>query len=211
MDRVFLEHVDHGHSVAGFFDEDGAEVIEGIGGVEIEALFDFLEEVSEVEAVDVGIELEPFEVAGVEGLGRLEVSFAMDAFVEDYFEVSLKGLHKVGNIGSRDVSFRYRDAKSTLANSIDPFPYLLGVLSVPKDHIQETYHSSLLVVLLALPVLVPFGLDHHAVLDVPPEQILEGTGNDLSLNDSPEPVEPGPLVHDTQVPHVETRQMDHFL
>ena len=62
-------------------------------------------EVGESEVIDVGVELEPPEVSKVEGLSRLEVSFLVDAVIEDYLQVGLDGLHEVRNICSRDIGF----------------------------------------------------------------------------------------------------------
>ena len=211
MDRMPSEHIDNRDSITSFLDEDRAEVIEWIWGVEIQALLYFLEQVSEIQTIDVCVELESLEIVRIKGLRWLKVSFVMNTIIEHDFQMSLKGLHQIRDIGSSDISFWYCNSKSSLTNSIDSFPYLSSIFGISKDNIQKADNSSLLIVFLTLSIFVPFCLNHHAVLNVSPEQILEGAGHDLSLNDPLEPIQPSSLVHDSQVPHVEPSQMNHLL
>ena len=84
-------------------------------------------------------------------------------------------------------------------------------MSVSEDHVQKADNSSLFVVLLPLPGLVPLALDHDTVLNVLPEKVLQGSCNNLGLDDPLEPGQPGPLVHDPEVPHAQPSQVEHLL
>ena len=83
-------------------------------------------------------------------------------------------------------------------------------MSVSKDHVQKADNSSFFVVLLSLPRLVSFALDHDAILDVLPEKIFQGSCNYLSLDNSLEPDQPGSLVHDPEMPHAQPSQVEHL-
>ena len=84
-------------------------------------------------------------------------------------------------------------------------------MSVSEYHVQKADNSSLFVVLLPLPGFVPLALDHDTVLDVLPEKVLQGSRNNLGLDDPLEPNQPGPLVHDPEVPHAQPSQVEHLL
>ena len=99
MNGVLFEHVDHRDAVAGLLYQNRAEVVEGLGCLEVHAVLNFFEEVGELKVIDVGVEVEPVEILRVEGLRRFEVSLSVNGVIEDYLEVSLNGLHHEGHIG----------------------------------------------------------------------------------------------------------------
>ena len=100
MNRMVFEHFNDCNPIACFLDENRTQIVKRFWSLEIKALFNLVKKIGKVKVVNICVKLKSSKVLRLEGLRGLEISFAMNALIQDYLEMGLKSLHQEWHIGS---------------------------------------------------------------------------------------------------------------
>lgn len=202
------ENIYVGDASAGFFDKDGTKVVERFWGLWSQALIDLIEEVAKLKIIYSAFELKSLKVFWLEGLRRLKSEFGMDGLIHYYFQVGLNSLHQKLYVGVSYTVLSDYHSEFITADGIDALPDAWSRLGIAEKDVQEADDSPFLCLLLSILIGLPVSLNHYNVLDIIPEQTLDGPRNDLGLEYFSKPTQSSFQIDPPQMSNIKPWQMD---